>query len=166
MDTAQADGFVEFIRGMRMTSLVIDSCQAAVKDRKRLEQNADCALEYGYIPELVEAGDKRAVIRVLHGVRLLAEPEDEADELGVLSVEYRVVYETPGKITPDIFDEFKSLSLLLHTTPFAREWLHQQSLQMGIQPILLPLALTHPIAAGPILESAERRTRPAKKKLK
>ncbi len=48
--------------------------------------------------------------------------------------------------TKPLFEQFQMVTLRVHTISFAREWIRDMSARMGLRPILLPLALTHPAA--------------------
>lgn len=147
-----SEAFTAFLSQIRMKEIWVERCSCSVMDRRRLEANVKSSMiEFGHAPSLHRATSKRAEISVLHGARIFLEGEKE--DLALLTVTYRVEYETPSKMSPELFDLFRRVTLRLHTTPFAREWIHEQSLRMGIAPILMPLAVSHPAAVGP----AERR---------
>lgn len=101
---------------------------------------------FGESNELVSADKKSAVVLATYGVQVL---DDDDQELAVMEVTWRVQYETPQQMTEEIFEVFRGVSLRLHTVPFAREWFRDQSARMGLEPILLPLALAHPAAVKP-----------------
>lgn len=142
--------FAEFLRGLKMEQIWVESSSCNV-NRSMLDGADGVEIEFGYAPKLLEATKKFASISVLFGARLLRKTrEAETDEAGLLTVRFRVRYSTQQKMTAEIFDEFRKVTLLVNTVPFAREWIHDQSLRMGLDPILLPLALTHPAAAPPM----------------
>ncbi|RMG24771.1 MAG: hypothetical protein D6724_05370 [Armatimonadetes bacterium] len=141
--------FNQFLQGVRMTDLWLQSCQAHVLDRapiSRERKKKQLILEFGFAPELVKATARKAVVDVTFGVKVKRKKQADSKELAFLSVTFQVAYETKTKMTNEIFDQFSKVTLLVHTVPFARQWLHTQSVQMGIEPILLPLAISHPAA--------------------
>lgn len=148
--------FTEYLKGVVISEISIESSGCRVVDRKRLSRSTKApTAQYGYGSQLVKATARKAEVLVLHGVQVVASDSakgdrpDSSDAIAHLTVEYRVVYETPSKMTQEIFEQFRKVTLRLHTVPFAREWIHSQSTQMGLEPVLMPLAISHPAAAKP-----------------
>lgn len=145
--------FTEYLKGVVMSEISIESSGCRVVDRKLLSRSGKASIaEFGYGSKLAKATKLKAEVLVLHGVQVLppdATPSERpvrSDAIAHLTVEYRVVYQTPSKMTPEIFEQFRKVTLRLHTIPFAREWIHSQSTQMGLDPLLMPLAISHPAA--------------------
>jgi hypothetical protein len=144
------EAFNRFIKGVRLKSLWVQSCFAQVEDRAAVEKarkQKKLLLEYGLSRKLLSALAKKATAKVTFGVAIRDKSRKQNQELGALYVTFVVEYETPSKMTEEIFQQFSKVTLHVHTAPFARQWIHAQSLQMGIEPILIPLALSHPAAA-------------------
>lgn len=141
--------FAKFLGGIRLASIRVESSSCVIHDRAKLKDGkAGVVHEFGYSPQLLRATSRSAEVVVLFGVRLIREGAGgEDEEIGVLTVVYGVRYETASKMTAEIFDQFRKVTLLVNTAPFAREWIHEQSLRMGLEPILIPLAISHPAAA-------------------
>lgn len=97
---------------------------------------------FGEDASLVSAERSRAIIHATYGIRVF----DGDKEAVTMEVTMRAVYETPSKITDAIYEQFRKVTLRVHTIPFAREWFRDISGRMGIEPVLLPLALAHPAA--------------------
>jgi hypothetical protein len=109
--------------------------------------------EYQYIEhaELISAEADQAEVHATYGAR--ANGTD--GEVATLEVVLRVIYRTPSRMSDDFFEQFRKVTLRIHTLPFAREWLRDASARMGLGPIILPLAVTHP-AAVPLPESESK----------
>lgn len=97
---------------------------------------------FGERAELIFADKGKAIIHATYGVLEFA----DSKEVMRLEVTMRAAYRTPKKMSPEIFEQFRRVTLRLHTIPFAREWFRDASGRMGIEPILLPLAIAHPAA--------------------
>lgn len=137
--------FDEFLAGVRLTDIWINSCDAAIKDRALLLKPGKRELDLGFAAKLIKATESRATVSVLFITKILlgSESDEEADG-GLFAVSFHVEYETSRKMTPAIFEIFKDPSVRIQVAPFAREWIHEQSLRMGIPPVLIPLKICQP----------------------
>jgi hypothetical protein len=145
-----------FLEGLRLSEISLKSCQANVNDSD-LPFDPKITVRLLHASNLIESGENSAVVDTIFLVKLLEneedypEPEDDPElmnELAVLAVEYRARYETNARMTDAIFEAIKGGTLRLHTVPFARQWIHETTTAMGLEPILLPLELSHPAAAN------------------
>lgn len=144
---AQPEAFTRFLEGLLLTDLRLSRCEAAVCPSEGPRTGAR-AIEFGHDAALVSATATSALVRASYGVRIVADDSPGA-ELARLLVVYDVSYTTCEEMTLELFEVFRAVSLRLHTIPFAREWLRETSARMGLEPILLPLALAHPAAVPP-----------------
>lgn len=154
---AEPEAFAKFLHGLVMKSLTLVRCEAvAVQPSKKRGEGH--AIEFGQDAELIEATPTAAIVRASYGVRIVdlaADTESKGAELARLFVVYEVAYATDEQMTQGLFEVFREVSLRLHTIPFAREWLRETSARMGLDPVLLPLALAHP-AAVPASKTQQR----------
>lgn len=122
-------------------------------------EGAKPTYSFGEGAELAESDAHHAVIHASFGIKVLEDDEEAA----TLEIKLRAAYRVPSRMTKELFEQFCKITLRLHTVPFAREWFRDMSGRMGIDPILLPLALTHPAAvpAAAIRKSCKG-TKPAK----
>lgn len=97
---------------------------------------------FGERMQLIDTEDGKTTFHATYGVLEFSGDK----EVMRLEVTIRAVYETPKEVSAEIFGEFLTVSLRVHTIPFAREWFRDASGRMGIEPILLPLAIAHPAA--------------------
>lgn len=143
-----------FLEGLRLSEISLKSCQAKLNDSD-LPFDPKITIRLLHASNLIESRETSAVVDTIFLVKLLEdeedypEPEDDPElmnELAVLAIEYRVRYETNARMTDAIFKAIKGRTLRLHTVPFARQWIHQTTTAMGLEPVLLPLELTHPAA--------------------
>lgn len=136
------DRFTRFLEQTVLRDISIWSVSA-----DRVSDDIPEGVEIGYAEkaELKSSVESRAVIFATFGVRI--RPKGGDDTLAELRVTLRAVYEVPEKMAPEIYRQFEQVSLRIHTVPFAREWFRDMSARMGMEPIILPLALAHPAAA-------------------
>ena len=141
MHELSPEKFAEFLRDTVLEDISICSVSA---ERFVDTLPQEFTMQYGDASELKVSDHCRAVIHATYGVRLADASNDEA--AAVMEVTLRAVYGVPEEMTEAIFEQFKKVTLRIHTVSFAREWIRDMSSRMGLQPILLPLALAHPAA--------------------
>jgi hypothetical protein len=136
------DDFAKFLQGLVMRDISIQSLQAEVLEKEGSQGKLD--LEYAERFSLEHAAKREAEIAATYAVRLVR--ANEVAPVAQLSVTYLVRYSTAEKMTEACFDQLRRVTLRIHTVPFAREWFRDTSGRMGLEPILLPLAIAHPAA--------------------
>jgi len=129
---------------LRETVLLDISVWSIAAERIVTELPDPLELQYAEQSSLQSADDKRASLLATHGVRLIYPGSNTP--VAILEVTMRALYQVPERMTDALFEQFRQVTLRLHTTPFAREWLRDASARMGLPPIMLPLALAHPAA--------------------
>lgn len=145
-DSASKKEFETFLGGLRLKSIWMKSCDAMVSDREKLTtRGAKIKIEIGTASKLVSATENHAEVSVLVGVRVF-DIEEKRKQLALISVTYTLKYETETQMTEALFELFRRTSLHMQVMPFAREWIHHQSSQMGIIPVLIPLSVFTPAA--------------------
>lgn len=140
--------FATFLAG---TVLVDISLWEAQVTRGQGKPGGNRSYAFGEEARLVEVDERRAVIDASYGIRVMSGDS----ELATMEVTMRATYETPSEMTDETYEEFRKVTLRIHTIPFAREWFRDASARMGIEAVLLPLALAHP-AAVPRRKSKRR----------
>jgi hypothetical protein len=90
--------------------------------------------------EAIESGD--VVIWHAYNIVVTLNKEEAAAKLMTFSVEFRVHYASEEPFTSDFFEQFRKLSLQIQTAPFARAWIQDHCLRMGVPPLILPLVRT------------------------
>lgn len=139
MPNISSDTFNEFLGQVVLKDICVWEATIARQGNSKVGERE---FRFGERTELVFADEGNAIIHATYGVL-----EFEGDEEVMrLEVTMRASYQTPKIMNPEIFDEFRKITLRLHTIPFAREWFRDASGRMGIEPILLPLAIAHPAA--------------------
>ncbi len=142
MHELASEAFTSFLAGTVLEDIsvwevsVTRQCESMGKKRQ---------YHFGDRAELVSFVEDRAVVHATYGILV----KEDGSEIVNLEVTLRACYQTPELMTPDIFEQFRKVTLRLHTIPFAREWFRDMSGRMGIEPILLPLAIAHPAAVRP-----------------
>jgi preprotein translocase subunit SecB len=78
---------------------------------------------------------------MLHSYDLTVSNGDakDAKRLLQLSVTFHVTYSASREITREFFEVFRTTSLPLQVAPFARAWIHDHCLRMGVPPLIMPL---------------------------
>lgn len=135
----------QFSRYLRGTVLLDISAWSVAADRFTDTLPEELEIRYAEKSELMSTSDSRATILTSYGVRIHGAGSSEI--LAEMEVTFRAVYEVPEAMQKEIYDQFKKVTLRIHTVPFAREWFRDMSSRMGLDPIVLPLALAHPAAA-------------------
>lgn len=144
--------FLRFIQGVSIQSIEIENCHATVRDKNlRAAPESGLDLAYAHESHLLESHALGFDASVFYGVRVLPSPDANPDDswMAQLEVEYRVRYASEIAITDEMFANFQEVTLRLNTIPFARQWMHETSLRMGIPPILIPLAVSK---SNPVLD--------------
>ncbi len=111
---------------------VLDRTNLYAKDSKRTVNLTEKA-RFATIP----SGD----VVIWHAYNIVVTSNDDAAaaQLMTLSVEFHVQYASEELFTSEFFEQFRQLSLQIQTAPFARAWIHDHCLRMGVPPLILPL---------------------------
>lgn len=139
--------FHEFLHGVALQSIAVESCIATIRDPGlRSADRKQLRLAFTYESKLALNEPNGFEALAFYGARILPTPDANSDDswLAQMEIEYRVRYESSTQIRDDLFTIFQQVTLRLNTVPFAREWMHQTSLKMGIPPVLIPLAVSVP----------------------
>ena len=75
-------------------------------------------------------------------VSVTADSADKDEKLLTLALKFRLLYDSKEPFTEEFFEQFRQLSLRVQTLPFARAWIHDHCLRMGVPPLIMPLIRT------------------------
>lgn len=68
--------------------------------------------------------------------------EDKPELFAKFRVAFDVVYASAESISEELFNIFRQVNLSLNIWPYVRQYVHQQSVLMGIPPLVLPVYRT------------------------
>ena len=128
------------LSGLAIVRIDIDEFSGRAYDRERLRAD-----DKPHVVELVEKSTFETgaddAVTVWHSYDLVV-TDDDRSRLLSLAVKFRVRYESEAPFTPAFFEEFKKFSLRFQTAPFARAWIQDQCLRLGVPALILPLVHT------------------------
>lgn len=139
MPEVSPEKFADFLAGTVLRDISIWEAHVT---RSEADPDGERRYAFGEEASLVSADKSVAIIHATYGIRVF----DGDKEAVTMEVTMRAVYETPSKLTEAIYKQFCKVTLRVHTIPFAREWFRDMSGRMGMEPVILPLALAHPAA--------------------
>lgn len=129
---------------MEILRIDVESYTGKVHDRSRFA-NPDAHFRVRLSEKIrFESGlDNQATVWHAYEMKVVCDNEGGVpDDLMTMSVEFRIEYGNQEPWTREFFDEFKKLSLKIQTAPFARAWIQDHCLRMGVPPLILPLVRT------------------------
>ncbi len=126
--------------GLEIISIAVDSFAGKVVSRERLEARHEKRVVTVKEDSSMSAGTPVGVT-MWHSYDLVVVDHDteEAPKLMTLSVRFRVDYASKMPVTKEFFEQFRQVSLPLQVAPFARAWIHDHCLRIGVQPLIMPL---------------------------
>lgn len=130
--------FNEILQGLEIIEISVDEFSGKVHDRAgSLDPDLPQVIQLKESARYEEGSQSVAMWQTF---KLTVTPEGQKTrKLFELSVTFRVLYHASVPISPKFFDVFKGKSLRLQTSPFARAWIHDHCLRMGMPPLILPL---------------------------
>lgn len=112
--------FQEFLNELQLVEVRIRACECTwlvepfdIPDSQ--------TFEFGHGSQIISASEREAVVSSFFGATVHSGGKTE---IARLVVDYWVRYMCPREMDEAIFEQFRRLSLRLHTVPFAREWIH------------------------------------------
>lgn len=140
--TISTDEFKRLLDGLEVLNIVVDEFDGKVHDRSALSDR-----EQKRVIKLTESARYRhendEIVSVWHTYKLKVNGEgEETRRLFELSVTFRLRYACAEEFDNEFFSVFETNSLRLQTSPFARAWIHDHCLRLGVPPLFLPLVRT------------------------
>ena len=137
------EDYKKILSGLEIVRIDVDEYAGKVLDRAALiardkKRNVDLTEKAHF--ETTASGD--VVIRHSYNIVVALNEEETTPKILTLSVTFRVQYASVEPFTSDFFEQFRKLSLQIQTAPFARAWIHDHCLRMGVPPLILPLVRT------------------------
>jgi len=139
--TVPPEKYARFISGLEFQGLRLREAEAKLLangvDHTRainLDAGSEAAFEMR----------KGSLCIVRHDYRLTAKYQGGKQVLFRVRCGYEVLYRVTQPMTDALFKVFKDTSLVLHTWPFFREYVHSATGRMSIPPLDLPVVKTMP----------------------
>lgn len=123
--------YKKFIRGLELEDLKVAFAKASVKESFKPPAviNVEIASSYKQL--------KNNRIKVIHEYNLECTKEGKDKTGFIVEVRYIVVYSSKTPMTKELFKIFSESSLLLHTWPYFRQYVHQMTFLMKLPPLVL-----------------------------
>lgn len=137
------DDFMKVLQGLEILQIDVDDFSGKVLNRARLTaRDGKRKVSVSEKAEFRCGSDTEVIVWHSYQVAVMAEQEDRNEKLLTLSLKFRLLYESKEPFTEEFFEQFRLLSLRVQTAPFARAWIHDHCLRMGVQPLIMPLIRT------------------------
>lgn len=137
------EDYKRILMGLEIIRIDVDDFSGKVVDRAELFAKAEKRTVNLTETTRFETGEVgEVVIWHCYNIVVLQDDTEASPQLFTLSVEFRVQYESELPFTVPFFEKFREMSLHLQTAPFARAWIHDHCLRMGVPPLILPLIRT------------------------
>ena len=137
------ENFAKILHGLEIIRIDVDDFSGKVLDRVRMvahDGNRVVSLSEKNRYECGEA--EKVVVWHAYNVTVTSDDNGQPDKLMVLTVEFRVEYASKEPFTTEFFEQFRNMSLRVQTAPFARAWIQDHCLRMGVPALIMPLIRT------------------------
>ena len=137
------EDFYKVLQGLEILRIDVDDFSGKVHDRGNMLSRDGSRTVAVTEKARYECGEDESVI-VWHtyNVAVMPDGSEKTNKSMTLTVEFRVEYATKETFTDEFFEQFRQVSLRLQTAPFARAWIQDHCLRMGVPPLILPLIRT------------------------
>ncbi len=129
--------------GIEIVRIEVDNYSGKVIDRERIStRNEGRVVKLEEKARFKPEGEHSVAINHCYSVTVSDQGGEQPAKLMTLNVEFRLLCQCREPFTQEFFDQYRQLSLRLQTGPFARAWIHDHCLRMGITPLIMPLVRT------------------------
>ncbi len=137
------DDFYNVLEGLEIVRIDVDDFSGKVLNRaKMLSREVKRRVSVTEKSEFRCGTDTEVIVKHSYAVTVMAEGEDKDETLLTLALRFRLLYDSQEPFTDQFFEQFRQLSLRVQTAPFARAWIHDHCLRMGVPPLIMPLIRT------------------------
>lgn len=137
------NNFYEVLDGLEIVKIDVDDFSGKVINRaKLLTRDSKRRVSVAEKSEYRCSDDTEVIVKHSYAVTVISEGEDKAEKLLTLALRFRLLYDSKEAFTDEFFEQFRQLSLRVQTAPFARAWIHDHCLRMGVPPLIMPLIRT------------------------
>jgi hypothetical protein len=132
--------YFKALQGLEIVNLDVCDFSGKVINRARLLAKGDSRrVAMTESSEIASTEDHRVTIHHAYKVTVSNKQDEKPEKLLTLSVTFRVLYSTSEPFSKEFFEIFKKESLRVQVAPYARAWMHDQCLRMGVPPLIMPL---------------------------
>ena len=137
------EAFFEILQGLEIIYIDVDDFSGKVINRPRLiARDVKRAVSVTEKSEFQCGEDTEVIVWHSYQIAVTAEGQDKDEKLLTLALKFRLLYDSKNSFTEEFFEQFKNLSLRVQVLPFARAWIHDHCLRMGVPPLIMPLIRT------------------------
>lgn len=137
------EAFFEILQGLEIVHIDVDDFSGKVLNRPRLiARDVKRAVSVAEKSEFRCGTDTEVIVWHSYQITVVAEGEDKDEKLLTLALKFRLLYDSKKSFTEEFFQQFRQLSLRVQILPFARAWIHDHCLRMGVPPLIMPLIRT------------------------
>jgi preprotein translocase subunit SecB len=137
------EDYLTVLQGLEIIQIDVDDFSGKVLNRARLlSRETKRTVSVSEKSEFRCGEDTEVIVKHSYVVTVMAEAEEKNEKLLILSLRYRLLYDSKESFTEEFFEQFSQISLRLQTAPFARAWIHDHCLRMGVPPLIMPLIRT------------------------
>lgn len=123
--------YKKFIQGLELKDLKVVYTKASVKE----SFTPPASVKLKMTPSYKLLKDNR--VKVIHEYKLECVRKGRKNPGFVVEVRYIVLYSSKSPMTKELFKIFSESSLLLHTWPYFRQYVHQMTFLMNLPPLIL-----------------------------
>lgn len=141
--TISPEEYKKALDGLEIVSITVDRFSGQVLDRAAIMGSSAQRVVKVNEKSTMSSGSS-GTVEMWHSYDLVVSDGDGADarRLLRLGVTFHVTYATKNPVNKAFFEVFRSTSLPLQVAPFARAWIHDHCLRMGVPPLIMPLVRT------------------------
>ena len=137
------EDFLTVLQGLEIITIDVDNFSGEVVNRaKLLSRDTKRRISVTEKSEFCCGDDTEVIVKHSYTLTVMAEGEDKKEKLLTLALRFRLLYDSKEPFTDDFFEQFRQMSLRIQTAPFARAWIHDHCLRMGVPPLIMPLIRT------------------------
>lgn len=137
------EDFLTVLQGLEIITIDVDDFSGEVVNRaKLLSRDTKRRISVTEKSEFRCGDDTEVIVKHCYTLTVMAEGEDKKEKLLTLALRFRLLYDSKEPFTDDFFEQFRQMSLRVQTAPFARAWIHDHCLRMGVPPLIMPLIRT------------------------
>ncbi len=137
------EDYLTVLQGLEIIQIDVDDFSGKVLNRSRLiARETKRTVSVTEKSEFRCGEDTEVIVKHSYAVAVVAEAEDKDEKLLTLALRFRLLYDSKEPFTEEFFEQFRQISLRLQTAPFARAWIHDHCLRMGVPPLIMPLIRT------------------------
>ena len=135
--------FLEILQGLEILHIDVDEFSGKVLNRPQMiARDVKRAVSVSEKSEFRCGEDTEVIVWHSYQLTVTAPGQDKDEKLLTLTLKFRLLYDSRNSFTEEFFEQFKDLSLRVQVLPFARAWIHDHCLRMGIPPLIMPLIRT------------------------